>query len=135
MLEKPAYGSPCNACGRCCQDELCGLAKRVFGPRLGPCPALTEQGDCFGCGLIIAPQRYAPMQASIHGEEELRNAAALLCAAGAGCDAQGHDESVDAAVRARVLNATRSLPEADIERARELWREPRLAEFSEQIIR
>jgi hypothetical protein len=135
MLEKPAYGEPCNSCGRCCQDELCGLAKRVFGPRLGPCPALTEYGEGFGCGLILAPSFYAPMAASVHGEEAMRDAAALLCAAGAGCDAQGHDELVDETVRARVLNATRSLPDVAVERAREIWREPGLPVSSEPFIR
>jgi hypothetical protein len=135
MLEKPPYGSPCNFCGRCCEDELCGLAKRVFGPRLGPCPALSEYGEGFGCGLILAPERYAPVAASHHGVEAMREAAALLCAANAGCDAIGQDEIVDEAVRAKVLNATRSLPEAEIERARGMWDEPRLAVTPEEFIR
>jgi hypothetical protein len=135
MLEKPAYGSPCNSCGRCCQDELCGLAKKVFGPRLGPCPALTEYGEGFGCGLILTPSLYAPAAASIHGADAMRDAAALLCAAGAGCDAQGQNETVDESVRARVLNATRSLPDVMVERAREIWREPGLSGGSEQFIR
>jgi len=122
MLEKPAYGAPCNSCGRCCQDELCGLAKRVFGQRSGPCPALTEQSDGFGCGLILTPEQYAPAASALHGANAMSKAAALLCAAGAGCDAQGFEEIVDEALREKVLGVTRSWPEADVERAREMWR-------------
>jgi hypothetical protein len=135
MLEKPAYGQPCNACGRCCQDELCGLAKKVFGPRPGPCPALAEVESGFGCGLILTPSRFAPAAASVHGADAAGAAAALLCAAGAGCDAQGHDELVDEAVRARVMDVTRSRPQAEIERARAIWREAWLPESAEPFIR
>ncbi len=135
MLDKPAYGAPCNACGRCCQDELCRLGAKVFGPMPGPCPALTEHEGGFGCGLILTPARFAPLASSVHGAEAVSQAAALLCAAGAGCDAQGHDEIVDDNVRARVLGATASLPEAELSRAREIWREPGLTAWSQQIIR
>jgi hypothetical protein len=124
VLEKPAYGSPCNACGKCCQDELCALAKKIFGANPGPCPALSEVGEGYGCGLILTPQLFAPIPTSIYGEDAMSKAAALLCAAGAGCDAQGFDETVDEAVRAKVLGATRALPEAKIERARQMWRNP-----------
>jgi hypothetical protein len=78
----------------------------------------------FGCGLILTPQLYAPMAAAIYGKEAMGNSAALLCAAGAGCDAQGEDEIVDEVVRQTVLGVTRALPEAEIERAREMWRSP-----------
>jgi len=64
------------------------------------------------------------MAAAIYGEDAMGKAAALLCAAGAGCDAQGQDEIVDEAVRGRVLSVTRSLPEAEVKRAREMWRSP-----------
>jgi hypothetical protein len=121
MLEKPAYGSPCNACGKCCQDELCALAKKIFGPRLGPCPALAEMSGGFGCGLILSPHLFAPIPTSIFGEDAMAKAAALLCAAGAGCDAQGFGEVVDEAVRKKVLDATRLLPEDALARAREKW--------------
>jgi len=124
MLEKPAYGSPCNACGKCCQDELCALGTKVFGPHQGPCPALAEVSTGFGCGLILTPQLYAPTATALHGEDAMSKAAALLCAAGAGCDAQGFNEAVDEAMRAKVLGATRSLPEAKIEQARQMWRNP-----------
>jgi hypothetical protein len=101
----------------------------------GPCPALAEMSGGFGCGLILTPQLFAPVPTSIYGEDAMAKAAALLCAAGAGCDAQGFGEVVDEAVRARVLNVTRSLPETEIERAREMWREAGLAAPSEEIIR
>jgi hypothetical protein len=74
--------------------------------------------------LILTPQLYAPMATSVYGEEAMGRSAALLCAAGAGCDAQGQDEIVDEAVRQKVLGVTRLLPEANIERAREMWRSP-----------
>jgi hypothetical protein len=122
MLEKPAYGSPCNACGKCCQDELCALGTKVFGPHPGPCPALTEVSSGFGCGLILMPQLFAPMPTSIYGEDVMSKAAALLCAAGAGCDAQGFDEIVDEAVRARVMSTMKSHSDAEIEHARQMWR-------------
>lgn len=122
MLEKPAYGSPCNSCGQCCQDELCPLGNRIFGPRPGPCPAIAELSSGFGCGLMLTPWRFAPEATSAHGADAMRKAAALLCGAGAGCDAIGHDEHVEDDVRARVIGATRAFPEAEIAHARKLWR-------------
>ncbi len=135
MLEKPAYGEPCNGCGRCCEDELCRLAQKVFGPRPGPCPALAASDEGFGCGLILTPERFVPEAAALHGTTAMSEAAALLCAAGAGCDAQGHDEEVGEAVRARVLGATRLRPEAEIEHARETWRTARLPDEADTFIR
>ncbi len=121
-----------NACGRCCQDELCRLGTKVFGPVPGPCPALTALESGFGCGLIINPSHFAAPATLAYGTDAVSQAAALLCAAGAGCDAQGHDESVDETMRARVIGVTASLPEAQVQRAREIWR---LSALSEQIIR
>jgi len=98
LAKKPPHGSPCNGCGGCCMDSLCVLGKHVFGGDPwghmdGPCPALTEvEGGKFGCGLIIAPQLYAPVRATIKGVEPLRKAALTMIGSGIGCDAQGPGE-------------------------------------------
>jgi len=121
MLEKPPYGSPCNSCGQCCQDELCPLARRVFGERHGPCPALSKLDVGFGCGLMLTPWRYAPEATAHHGAQAMREAAALLCAASLGCDAEAPGENVDEELRAKVLGPSRALPREAVEHARNLW--------------
>ena len=55
-LQKPAYRSPCNNCGLCCQIELCEVATMTFpeGTK-APCPALVEvEAGKRLCMLVIA---------------------------------------------------------------------------------
>lgn len=105
VLEKPAYGSPCNSCGECCTWEPCPLGALVFKQRIGPCPALEEMGDKRVCGLIVAPQRYQPVRARIRGATVLSQAAATLIGSGVGCDAAARGEVKDPAAAQRFRAA------------------------------
>lgn len=51
---KPAFGTPCNGCGVCCEIEVCGLGVEVFGEILGPCPAIVKRDGRFWCGVVEA---------------------------------------------------------------------------------
>lgn len=85
-MEKPPYGSPCNGCGVCCQNEICPLGQIAFPHAQAPCPALEKQADRYVCGLVASPQTYAPIRASVYGVEALREAAAIGVGADIGCD-------------------------------------------------
>lgn len=50
----PGYGQPCNGCGHCCREEVCGLGIEVFGKIPAPCPALTEHDGRTWCGVVEA---------------------------------------------------------------------------------
>lgn len=54
MLTKPRFGTPCNGCGVCCQQEVCRVGVVAFGARPGPCPALQWHQGRFWCGLVLA---------------------------------------------------------------------------------
>jgi hypothetical protein len=101
-IDKPAYGQPCNGCGKCCEHELCPLALKLYGHLKGPCPALTPAGDGpMLCGLVAMPGHYWPGKARRWGEHELSRTAKLAIGAGWGCDfAQGdHDPAVSERLR------------------------------------
>ena len=51
---KPAFGLPCNGCGLCCAEEVCGIGKMVHGEIDGPCPSLVLIGELYRCGLVMA---------------------------------------------------------------------------------
>ncbi|WP_374339239.1 hypothetical protein [Leeia sp.] len=83
---KPQMGQPCNGCGVCCAAELCPLARLRFLKRQGPCPALQWRGTQYGCGMLLAPERYLPFAAwwrSRLGQRCLRR----WLGVGVGCDA------------------------------------------------
>lgn len=85
--DKPAYGSPCNNCGRCCTKSACGLAQRALrAPFRGPCPALIVGPDGSQCGLVVHPERHVPEIAAIVGKERLGAATAIIIGAANGCD-------------------------------------------------
>ena len=95
---KPAFGDPCNNCGLCCRAQLCVLGSAVFRDGEdrpdGPCEALLELPDGRGaCGLIAAPERFAPLQVLRYGTEPLSAAARILTGAGLGCDAEEAGEA------------------------------------------
>lgn len=100
-IPKPAIGAPCNGCGLCCLAEVCSAGSftlglvDAYGQRAsGPCPALLPQTDgSFACGLVLRPKDYAPGKGASH---DLRQAAALMIGAGAGCDEAAGPEDVDA---------------------------------------
>lgn len=55
MLKKPDEGQPCNGCGWCCQEEVCGLGREVLGAAAAaPCALLTVHEGRFWCGVIEA---------------------------------------------------------------------------------
>lgn len=95
MLQKPPHGKPCNSCGLCCMDQLCPLARHIFGETPGPCPALEPARPGYTCGLVAAPSSYAPAIAREHGELKSSETAALIIGAGLGCDASAPGEIRD----------------------------------------
>jgi hypothetical protein len=57
-LQPPAVGEPCNGCGQCCREEVCGLGVDVFGKdQAAPCPAIVERDGRTWCGVIEAADR------------------------------------------------------------------------------
>lgn len=53
MLQPPPEGQPCNGCGYCCREEVCGLGLEVFGKdQTAPCPALVERDGRTWCAVI-----------------------------------------------------------------------------------
>lgn len=49
----PAYGAPCNGCGFCCREELCGLAVEILGEAAtAPCPFISEHDGRTWCGVV-----------------------------------------------------------------------------------
>jgi hypothetical protein len=49
----PGYGQPCNGCGCCCREELCGMAVEILGANAtAPCPYLTEHHGRTWCGVV-----------------------------------------------------------------------------------
>jgi hypothetical protein len=81
MLKPPAYGSPCNMCGKCCQEEVCGIGKAVLGDDIqAPCPLLVKDGERFLCGVVKA-----------EAESRLPKLTALALGIGRGCDADFGD--------------------------------------------
>jgi hypothetical protein len=120
MIEKPAYGSPCNGCGGCCRHGICTLGSKIFSTRLGPCPALESQADGRErCGLIENPGKYRSSVVRKHGPTIAGQSAAVLVGSGAGCDARLEDETVPEEVRQRVRTPIAS--KAVIEQARRVW--------------
>ena len=92
-IEKPPYGSPCNACGLCCAVSICPLGQIVFPRAAAPCPALEREPDGrMRCGLVASPGKYAPIRTSVHGVDAMSAAAADGVGVGLGCDARTEDE-------------------------------------------
>lgn len=121
MLQKPPHGKPCNGCGQCCLESLCPLGSSMFGGEDGPCPALQRTGEeTFGCGLVRAPELYAPLRAIVIGRERLSEAAAYLIGADIGCDAQLVGEPADQEFRKR-LHRIRLRDLQQIAAAMEAW--------------
>jgi hypothetical protein len=53
VIQKPAFGEPCNRCGLCCREEACDLAEMVGLPSNAPCGALeVEEDGLFSCGIL-----------------------------------------------------------------------------------
>ena len=111
MIDKPAYGAPCNRCGHCCKAGPCGPGLRLFGgPADQPCPALeTEPSGATNCGLMVDPAKYAPIKAAIYGVDVLRASIRLLLVSGF-CDSQTENEPNDASVQARIDTGVASIP-------------------------
>lgn len=55
MKPKPTEGAPCNGCGKCCQNEICGIGKEIYGEKVAaPCPALTLESGRYWCMFVLA---------------------------------------------------------------------------------
>jgi hypothetical protein len=65
------------------------LGAWLFKVKWGRCPALRfDENDQSSCGLVVAPEVYAPVRAAIVGKEALSAASAFLIGAGNGCDSR-----------------------------------------------
>ena len=112
MIEKPPHGRPCNGCGLCCEEEVCVLGRHVLRRAIGPCPALVKGPEGASCGLVTAPETYAPVISAIAGRDAASRAAAVLVGAGIGCDSQLDGEPSNEGFRAfmrRWRNSNRDL--------------------------
>lgn len=117
---KPAYGSPCNGCGRCCEAVLCPLGAHQFGATHGPCPALRYIDGRSACGLVAAPRDFEPVRVAMHGAGRLAAAARAMIGSGYGCDAVADGETRDEAQRQRMRRAAGRLRPA-VAAGRRLW--------------
>lgn len=54
---RPDVGAPCNGCGWCCQQEVCGLGREVLADAVAPCPFLKQHDGRFWCGVIEEAER------------------------------------------------------------------------------
>lgn len=108
-LQKPAYGSACNRCGRCCVAELCPLSAKIFRRTEGPCPALSFDGEKSMCGLVVDPGQFMAARTRRLGTQRMSSAAMLLIASGIGCDAQLEGEADNPEYRAQTKAAARAL--------------------------
>lgn len=104
MIEKPPYGSPCNSCGLCCENQLCPLGASIFGTWNGPCPALVSESDGKRiCGVVKNPGLYASIANLLkNGASKMSEAALVLIGHGVGCDAQVEDEPDNPEFRRRM---------------------------------
>ena len=94
-IAKPAIGEACNFCGLCCRVRVCstgsfalGLVAELGARADGPCPALTQTGRGFECGLILRPTDWLK---SDRGVTTLREAVKTLIGSGVGCDEAGDE--------------------------------------------
>ena len=113
---KPAYGSPCNGCGRCCEAKACELSKAIWAADV--CPAIERTPDGHRCGLMTRPVHYVT-KLRRHGTAKLAAAARLILRSGLGCDARYTGEANPAFDKKR--SAFRSNCAAALSKARRLW--------------
>lgn len=97
MIEKPKIGEPCNACGLCCQIQVCrngayvlGLVDKLGDTITGPCPALTKTSKGYECGVVLTPNKY--IKSSKYPAKVLSKHFKNLIGAGTGCDEIGYSE-------------------------------------------
>lgn len=100
-IEKPPIGAPCNACGLCCQIQVCGTGSYALGLTLelgervkGPCPALERTSKGYECGVILRPKHYLPHNP--RSVTAIRNAMMLCIGYGIGCDEAGDEPDASA---------------------------------------
>jgi hypothetical protein len=49
---RPREGMPCNGCGYCCTQEICGIGRIAFPDAVAPCPGLRERPEGMRCALV-----------------------------------------------------------------------------------
>jgi len=109
MLDKPEIGSPCNGCGVCCVNTVCGSGSYALGlvttwgeHAKGPCPALVDDGEKFVCGVMLRPNDWLKAARS---PTTLRQAFGLLIGVGLGCDDSGDEPDETAQPKIDELTA------------------------------
>ena len=124
--QKPAYGAPCNDCGRCCQHNLCIIAAIVLnGGRNAhmACPALEWNEDGTSrCGMVRDPAAWAPEQTARHGVEKMQATGRRAIGAGIGCDWNEWDEPMPRGFRRALRRETSEKNRARYFRAVDAWR-------------
>ena len=120
--KKPPHGEPCTRCGLCCVASLCPLAKRVFGDRPGPCPALSyDETPGSVCGLVATPEKFAWAVVLRHGREAAGAAARYLIGSATGCDARVNGEKPNRDFYARLRIWDRK-NRRHIDAAKQVWK-------------
>ena len=123
MIEKPAYGSPCTHCGKCCEDQICPLGVHVLGQKEGPCPALQRDADGHSsCGLVVDPRHWSPTRVSTRGVKIMREAAAILIGSTGICDALTTAEPQPSPeLREATIAKVKATPRVLAAMARTMW--------------
>lgn len=85
ILQKPEYGKPCNGCGFCCHEQICGIGKRVFPDAVAPCPALNWQDGKYRCLVVIAEEEM------LKNKPEEKPLVKDMLGVGWGCDSRSYD--------------------------------------------
>jgi hypothetical protein len=86
MVGKPKFGSPCNGCGYCCQQQACKLSRDFLKSDVAPCIALELEDGRYYCGLVRHPGKHLGLPHD-WADAELGVSFAHVLRLGAGCDA------------------------------------------------
>lgn len=118
MIPKPRIGEACNACGLCCQIQVCmngayamGLVRQLGDTIPGPCPAIQHKPDGrMTCGIVENPAKYLPR--SKYPAKVLSKHFANLIGAGTGCDELGYEEDPEEEAKLdQIIQKIRNDPE------------------------
>ena len=86
ILQKPAYGDPCNGCGHCCKEEACWISVNLLKSTVAPCIALEHNDGRYFCGMLRRPSYYLNLR--FNGDEILQPMIFAALGIDKGCDAE-----------------------------------------------
>lgn len=74
----PPLGEPCNGCGLCCIEEVCGIGQMLGLDGSGPCRGLRFEDGRYWCGPVRSPEAFGL-------SEEAAVGIGMLLGVGEGC--------------------------------------------------